>query len=280
MQDLKSSKWAPRTPAEQQAFSRTERLKQDKEKASRLLSRLRWKAESLMASYNRAMDILRSETGNGHMNAHSEHCYAFALGTSSKQAESMFKVDFFEFYTLLERYITLCLAVLGVNVSSGSNGIGENVNALRYITNPDLQRTRPLASHQFHANLLTALDQPNSPLASSFGNQDVRIQLSIAKDYRNRWKDDNEQLTGNRTIGSVWGSEDEPKRQPVKLENLELLHMLTVILAGCEYALKTVQGSSSDANLPYTTSAFEQHYGAVDTEYAPMEYLDDPMDLD
>jgi hypothetical protein len=76
-----------------------------------------------------------------------------------KQAESMFKVDFFEFYTLLERYISTSLEIMGVQVSGTAPRT--NVNALKYITNPDLHRTRPRALHAFHANLLDALDDPN-----------------------------------------------------------------------------------------------------------------------
>jgi hypothetical protein len=52
-----------------------------------------------------------------------------------KQAESMFKVDFFEFYTLLERYISTSLEIMGVQVSGTAPRT--NVNALKYITNPE-----------------------------------------------------------------------------------------------------------------------------------------------
>src|SRR4051812_38447433 len=78
---------------------------------------------------------------------------------NKSNAEVEFKVDFFEFHALLERYITLCLSIMGVVVSAGyGNGIGPNVNALRYLVNPDLNRTRPISNHRFHANLLDALD--------------------------------------------------------------------------------------------------------------------------
>jgi hypothetical protein len=57
--------------------------------------------------------------------------------------------------------------------------------ALRYATNPGLHRTRPLAFHAFHANLLEALDDEKCPLHDALGTQDVRFQLGLAKDYRN-----------------------------------------------------------------------------------------------
>jgi hypothetical protein len=290
---LKASKYAPRTPAENLAVSRAERIKKEKEKTTRLLSRLKWKAESLAASYIRAIDILRADLdANGLMNRRGEtHC-PFLLGmesvstssstatpatcrketnTQKKQAESMFKVDFFEFYTLLERYIELCLSILGVSVSA--NVPRQNFNALRYITNPGLQRTRPEASHAFHANLLEALDSETCPLHVALGNQNVRIQLGLAKEYRNRWKDADENVTTQK-----WGSEDDEIKRSIKLEDLDLNRMLITLLAGCEHAHGVVHDR---ADVPLTSRDFEpRDYETMDTDDAPMEYIDDAMDLD
>ena len=195
----------------------------------------------------------------------------------------MFKVDFFEFYTLLERFIELSLSILGVTVSSGAtaNGIGENVNVLKYITNPSLHRTRPLASHQFHANLLAALEQPNGPLHTALGNQDVRIQLSLAKDYRNRWKIDSEKLatvTHRNTLDiEAWSAS---RSGTVRLEDLELHRMLATLLVGCQQSLDIVlRDGRPDTSLPSST----HHYTAelMDLEDdVPIEYMDDAMDLD
>lgn len=81
---LKASKYAPRTPAENLAVSRAERLMKEKEKTTRLLSRLRWKAESLAASYVRAIEILHAEVdANSFMNRQGETRYPFLLGMES-----------------------------------------------------------------------------------------------------------------------------------------------------------------------------------------------------
>lgn len=271
---LKASKYAPRTPAESLAISRAERLKKEKEKATRLLDRLRWKAESLAASYTRALEILHAESNsNGFLDIHGETRYPFVLGMASKQAESMFKVDFFEFYTLLERYIELCLSIFGVSVSG--NAPQTNFNALRYITNPDLQKTRPEASHAFHANLLEALDSEKCPLHASFGNQDVRIQLGLAKDYRNRWKDADEKVSTNK-----WGSEDHDSKRNTKLEDLELNRMIMTLLVGCEHAHGVVH-DRADTTSGFKSRDFEpRDYEIMDTDDTPMEYMDDAMDLD
>jgi hypothetical protein len=191
----------------------------------------------------------------------------------------MFKVDFFEFYTLLERYITICLAILGINISGVAPQT--NVNALRYITNPDLHRTRPLASHAFHANLLDALDDVKCPLHASFGTRDIRIELGLAKDFRNTWKDADE-----RVIASKWDDKNSSVRKNITLHDSQLEHMLRALIGGCEHAHGVVQAHS---NVPtngnsFTSRDFESlsyttNY-SVSSEDTPFEYVDDAMDLD
>ncbi|KAF1931931.1 uncharacterized protein M421DRAFT_98964 [Didymella exigua CBS 183.55] len=267
---MKTSKFAPRTPLEQLKQSKAEKLKNDKDKATRLMGRLRWKAELLMVSYFKAMEILQSfEQHNGHDESHRG---------LARQAESMFKIDFFEFYTFLERFITICLAAVGVSVS-GSVPL-ENFNALRYITNPDLHRTRPQASHAFHANLLEALDDEKCPLHSSLGTQDARIQLGLAKDYRNAWKDADEQdgTTNGYTDNGV-------ATKNVKLASFELGAMLRTLIIGCQHANDVVQAyggaivdvsSLSSIDFEPATHAHD----AIVMSNVPYEYMDDAMELD
>jgi hypothetical protein len=190
----------------------------------------------------------------------------------------MFKVDFFEFYTLLERYITDCLAIFGFSVSASVPR--QNFNALRYETNPDLHRTRPMASHAFHANLLEALDDDKCPLAGSLGLQDVRVQLGIAKEYRNAWKDADSKA-GMASNGTGTGE----SRKNIRLEELQLEHMLRNIIGGCDLAHGVVQEyTDAQANGNGVTSQdFEPRtYGvsSMEIEDAPFEYMDDAMDLD
>ncbi|KAJ4355117.1 hypothetical protein N0V95_003199 [Ascochyta clinopodiicola] len=267
---MKTSKYAPKTPFEQLTQSRADRLKQDKDKTTRLLGRLRWKAELLMVSYFKAMEILQA--GN-QQNGHHESQKALA-----KQAESMFKIDFFEFYAFLERYITLCLTTLGVSVSAAAPR--NNINALRYITNPDLHRTRPLASHAFHANLLEALDDETCPLHSSLGVQDVRIQLGLAKDYRNAWKDADE-----KEVTSSWDDKDGTSPRNVKLPELALDAMLRTVIVGCGHAHDVVQAFEGVemTGSGLSSQDFEPPTYAYDTMVmgdVPLEYMDDAMELD
>ncbi|KAJ4320041.1 hypothetical protein N0V94_003606 [Neodidymelliopsis sp. IMI 364377] len=266
---MKTSKHAPKTPLERLNQSKADKIRQDKDRTTRLLGRLRWKAELLMVSYFKSLEVLQANNQEHGQETHD------AL---AKQAESMFKIDFFEFYTFLERYITVCLATLGVSVSAAAPR--NNVNALRYITNPDLHHTRPLASHAFHANLLEALDDENCPLHSSLGVQDVRIQLGLAKDYRNAWKDADEKDGTTR-----WDAEDGASPKNVKLTELALESMLRTLVIGCAHAHDVVQayaGPELNGN-SLSSHDFEPPayaYEDVVVGDVPLEYMDDAMELD
>ncbi|KAG9186209.1 hypothetical protein G6011_02765 [Alternaria panax] len=269
---MKASKYAPKTPAESLAQSKADKLKQDKDRVTRLLGRVRWKAEMLMVSYMRTIEIVQAaaQQDGDHQSQHT-----MGSGASSKQAESMFKVDFFEFYTLLERYITDCLVIFGVSVSASAPRT--NFNALRYETNPDLHRTRPMASHAYHANLLEALDDEKCPLATSLGLQDVRVQLGIAKEYRNAWKDAD-------TKANLSSGDDG--RANISLHDLQLEHMLRNIIGGCDLAHEAVQQHSDGTTTGrvLTSQDFEAKttygYTSMEIEDTPFEYMDDAMDLD
>ncbi|KAH7410188.1 hypothetical protein DE146DRAFT_603464 [Phaeosphaeria sp. MPI-PUGE-AT-0046c] len=272
---MKTSKYAPKTAAETLANSRVEKSKAEKEKATRLLGRLQWKAEILMLCYYKARDIVQA--ADARQSGHSG-LDPISVSAREKQAESMFKVDFFEFYTLLERYITVCLGVLGVTVSGAAPQT--NFNALRYYTNPDLHKTRPMASHAFHANLLEALDDEKCPLHDSFGKHPVRAELGLAKEFRNTWKDADE-----RIIGSKRDQLSDNPRQNITLHDSQLEGMLRILLAGCEHAHGVVQQhSTAQTNSNgFSNRDFElqpHEYGTPAAEDTPLEYMDDAMELD
>jgi hypothetical protein len=187
--------------------------------------------------------------------------------TQQEQAEAMFKVDFFEFYALLERYIVVCLGVVGVHVSEAPR---VNLNALVHVTNPHLHHTIPDATHSFHANILEALDQTSCPLHAALGGQEVRIQLGYAKDYRNAWKDADDNT----------GMKRESRR---KLPDFDLHQMLYHILSGCGSAHSVVQGQADPDLNAMTSKDFEPQSNSYDDMRivdAPLESMDDAMDVD
>ncbi|KAF2272248.1 uncharacterized protein EI97DRAFT_232763 [Westerdykella ornata] len=276
---LSASKYATRTAAEGVAISRSERLKQGKERATRLLIRLKWKADSLASSYARAVEILNSEQpADERPVAQQGYSFTFFQGMSSKQAESMFKVDFFEFYTLLERYLTVCLALFGIFVSG--NAPRSNLIGLRLLTDPDYAKRKLQADHQFHANLLDALTDTKNPLCPALGHQDIQMQLALAKDYRNRWKDADEKL-----LSSQWQNVHGEETLGIRLKDLGLGVMVRTILSGCEHALDIVLNQTS--NYSFVGSTLSQVGSeecslqeAMDMDDMPFEFMDDAMELD
>ncbi|KAF2495496.1 hypothetical protein BU16DRAFT_391067 [Lophium mytilinum] len=260
---LGQSKWAleqpkRRTPAQQ--------LNEDKDKSYRLLRRLYWKAEGLLCSWNRALDAIKLRSNEHHDHPHST-LIDFALVEDGAMVQSMFKVDFFEFYVLLERYIVLCLAILGVRVSR------KDLTAAKGPYHSGATPT--FGMHQFHANLLATLDELECPLHAALGQQDVRIYLGRAKDYRNRWKDADELDGGPDATDSQGGR--------ITLEDLKLGTMLKTILAGLEQASLVVK----DRQPGHTgmlvlngegTGLQEVEYEAMDMDDAPWEAVGDAMD--
>ncbi|KAK0619338.1 hypothetical protein B0T14DRAFT_519097 [Immersiella caudata] len=102
------------------------------------------------------------------------------------EAELMFKLDFFEYYMLLERALVHLQSVFGIEIPRG----GYVPRVREQGLNGSLWRGG--GSHQFqhryHANVLAALDDEGNPLHEALGKGEVRKQLSRAKDLRNRWK--------------------------------------------------------------------------------------------
>jgi hypothetical protein len=131
-------------------------------------------------------------------------------------AEIMFKIDFHEYYALLERAIVHLLAVFGVSVNS------------RF----QKSHVRQNGSHRYHANVLEALEKRTCPLYPVLGKGLAQDQLRMAKQLRNEWK----------TADS-----DEDKRgreqDSVSLETYDLEVMLNAIFGGLEEGYALAQAS-------------------------------------
>ena len=143
------------------------------------------------------------------------------------------------------------------------------MNALKFHTNPELARTRPEASHRFHANLLEALDRADSPFGPSLGNQHVLIQLGIAKDFRNRWKDADANV-------------QQPEQRVIR-ETLDLELMLPTLLTACAQALEVVNATDTQGQLTNGHNGNLEsglYEGMAVEEDIPLEFMDDAMDLD
>ena len=165
----------------------------------------------------------------------------------------MFKLDFFEYYMLLERALVHLLGVFGTSVPRGfsqrhlqalsrsrwappsttrngdlQNGDGShNINSTDN-NNDNNGRNSPLPSHRYHANVLEALDNPANPLHPILGLGEVRRQLGRAKDLRNRWKNADDS-SGGGTVG-------RKTMAVAPLESYDPERILTTIFDGLDEA--------------------------------------------
>ncbi|RKU41918.1 hypothetical protein DL546_001324 [Coniochaeta pulveracea] len=136
----------------------------------RIVRRLKWKIPDLARGYREAVD---GRLGNVH------RAYA-------EEAALMFKLDFFEYYMLIERALVHLLGVFGITVSRGFEK--RHIQTLRgdqdrRLTNvPDPNGScKPDYSHRFHANVLEALDNPENPLYAAWKKIDeVEDVASVA----------------------------------------------------------------------------------------------------
>ncbi|KAJ5189925.1 hypothetical protein N7472_008939 [Penicillium cf. griseofulvum] len=128
----------------------------------KIVARLRWKLPFLAEGYRLATleigDVVSVE--------------------DVAHAEIMFKIDFHEYYALLERAIVHLLAVFNISVTSSPRGPPDIGNGIG----------RPVGIHRYHANVLEALREQSTPLSPVLGGGHVYLQLQKAKELRNRWK--------------------------------------------------------------------------------------------
>lgn len=179
---------------------------------TKIVRRLKWKLPYLAAGYRQAVDRLGPHVDQARV----------------AEAELMFKIDFFEYYMLLERALVHLLGVFGITVSpsfsSHHRKSGTNTPTGGYY-------------HRYHANVLEALDNPENPLHGVLGSGDVRKQLWRAKDLRNRWKNVDDDPAGEGRNGNYRGAATES----APLESYDLEHILVIIFEGFDRAFAVAE---------------------------------------
>lgn len=154
----------------------------------------------------------------------------------------MFKLDFFEYYMLVERALVHLLGVFGISVSRGSflerKKLGQIGNGSANLvpggygtatSSNNSGTASPKYPHRYHANVLEALDDAANPLNPVLGAGDVRRQLARAKDLRNRWKNvDDADKAGTKNDGNG--------RASAPLESYDLERILGAIFDGFDQA--------------------------------------------
>ncbi|OIW29451.1 hypothetical protein CONLIGDRAFT_327105 [Coniochaeta ligniaria NRRL 30616] len=179
---------------------------------TKIVRRLKWKLPYLASGYRQAVD---------RVGPHADH------QSRAQEAELMFKIDFFEYYMLIERALVHLLGVFGISVSPSFS---------RHHYKSETGTGTPDAGyyHRYHANVLEALDSPENPLHEVLGVGEVRRQLWRAKDLRNRWKnvDDPAAAGGEGRNGNYKGAAVES----APLESYDLEHILVIIFEGFDRA--------------------------------------------
>lgn len=211
----------------------------------KIVSRIRWKLPFLDYGYKLATD--RAGQTKQEIDANEIH----------------FKIDFYEIYMHLERAIVHLLGVYGIDVHRSSHGIdyGSNGNGHgngngEKTTKPGVSRER-IGQHQYHVNVLLALDDPNNPLHPVLGRGEARRQLWSAKDLRNRWK-------------NADSTDSDDTRRQLSLEAYNLEEMLQAILSALEEAYTLAARYVEEKTTPPTTptqgsgsSTEEQDWGFI-----------------
>lgn len=215
----------------------------------KIARRMRWKLPFLAHGYRAATD-----RGN----------------EDREEAELMFKLDFFEYYMLLERALVHLMGVFGVKITgvlgSGYRRAGHNNN------NPVPWTAEQQSTHRFHANVLEALDDPRNPLHAVLGRDDARYALARAKELRNRWKNADDPEAAAARLQA-------PGSRP--LEDYDLETILETIFRGFEGAYAVADHYAAEVRALGAASGVA---GEVDTregdptDEAQWEFMVDAMD--
>lgn len=236
------------------ANTKLETARRELARYAKIVRRLQWKLPFLAQGYRLAVDRVGADP------------------RAVAEAELMFKLDFFEYYMLVERALVHLLGVFGVGVSRGGyyrdgGGGGDDMdmdmdkskNNNNNSNNNNNANGRGLGAsvwregssrHRYHANVLAALDREANPLHDALGTGEVRAQLGRAKDLRNRWKtaadepeldhDQGGPLRGRSPAPAKGGGggTSSPEREwrsrkvAAPLDSYRLEHMLEVIFRG------------------------------------------------
>ncbi|KAM7186521.1 hypothetical protein V8F20_011343 [Naviculisporaceae sp. PSN 640] len=183
---------------------------------TRIVRRLKWKLPFLGEGYARAVNRIGQDR------------------SQADEAELMFKLDFFEFYALVERALVHLMGVFGIRISADMQPRKSNT------TSPEA--LAGLRYHAYHENVLSALDDIGNPLHRVLGVGEVRRQLSRAKELRNLWKTAAEGQNENdkRLASSRWAGAGT-RKVAAPLESYRLDEILDTIFAGFDAAFALAQ---------------------------------------
>lgn len=215
------------------------------------LRRLKWKSTTLIFCHHRA---LSQQTDNIINNIN----FPVSSDTGkANAAEIMFKVDFFEYYALLERALVHLLECFGIVITadhttnavplpSEDKDLDSSVHSISHTVENSIIGDSVAFhgyAHRFHANVLAALDRPSNPLHVALGSGKIRQYLGVAKEFRNRWKEvEMESADHTDQLASMHKSYHQI------LTDLKLDEMLATILVALEQSRFIASASLASAH--------------------------------
>ncbi|KAK5062499.1 hypothetical protein LTR84_004572 [Exophiala bonariae] len=280
----------------------------DLQRFQRLFRRLKWKANSLTHWSHRALSLTQEHIRAQQMTREVVHAHPspqrnpttslgrYEMEIDPIEAERQFKIDFYEFYALLERGIVCLLGVWGMAVDSSNNSNTrendpDNMGPAALGSGNLIGNSRAFhgSSHRFHANLLAALDHPSNPLHLILGTGDARDYIGIAKEFRNKWKDvevrPDEAFQGDERLEEEWDRKKARRYEKV-LRDLKLDELLGSVLGALEMAGSKAEQEVDRLALALGATANDRitlvDTAGVDSDmvHAPFEVGYNPMDYD
>ena len=183
----------------------------------KIVARLRWKLPFLAHGYHLAISRVEEMSDDS--------------APDVVQAEIMFKLDFHEYYALLERAIVHLLAVFNISVSAvgGQGGRGRGQGG-RGGVQVNRGGYHSVGTHRYHENVLQALHEESTPLTPVLGTGYVLELLRKAKELRNRWK------TADMTKEERERDPYESRKNVLHLASFDFDEIFTGIFQGLEEA--------------------------------------------
>jgi len=205
------------------------------------------------------------------------------------EAERQFKIDFYEFYTLLERCLVCLLGVWGIVIDSSASFRDPKENNPSVTAAPTAASESIIgnshafhgANHRFHANLLAALDHPSNPLHETLGSGDARDYIGVAKEFRNKWKDvevrPDESFQGDDRYEEEW-DRTKAKRYEKVLRDLKLDELLGTVLGALELAGRKAEDEIDRLALALGGTA-DDKIGHLDMKESDSDMADAPFEV-
>ncbi|KAK7515145.1 uncharacterized protein IWZ02DRAFT_57593 [Phyllosticta citriasiana] len=228
----------------------------DLERIRKLIARVSWKTQFLLHSQHMALTLPVPDPENR---------------SSYLNPTTMFKLDFFEFYVLLERTLVQLLSFFHISVPKTKAEDGDTLRSKAFSA----------YGHSYHANVLAALDRRDNPLREILGAGDVRKHLETAKAFRNRWKDAENESEGHADA-QAW-REDIVKLSLEQMTGciMDALEKGYLLCEEKEIGAKEA-GSSPGDFLAAGPAIGDNHFedDTMDLDDAPWEAVEDAMELE